>query len=250
VTLVTYVPDEHLIQRYSLTFSFEPKLLTAVLSQFGQLPIGGQEQLIRRLYQAFGQYQLLAKSKCKITHSKIRKQLAAVESTTFRLLLQLGVNPNKVPEYEFWDVERLQQLRKQDEGGLYLVDKLSVAGIETAGKDESAVTAESQEAGRRVMDTVFGLLDLHERAKKAVQTATNRTAPGKGGWRRRPDAEGQLIRDAIAIYEHMRGQYPESGAKPGYVRFIHAVAALFGTCVREADIRKAWSTHTRKSKLK
>jgi hypothetical protein len=242
-------PDERLIQRYSRTYSLEPKLLTDVLSKFGRLPIGGQEQLIRCLVRAFGQYQSLAKSVGKIPPSEIRDQLIAIESTTERLLLHLGVNPNKVSGYKFWDAsERLQRLRAQ--GRLYLVDQLSVVGIETTGKDVSAVNAVSQEAGRRVMDTVFGLLDLHERAKKAVQTAIKRTAPGKGGLRRRPDAEGQLIRDAIAIYEHMRGQYPESGAKPGYVIFIHAVAALFGTCVRGADIRKAWSTHTRKSKLK
>jgi hypothetical protein len=249
VTLVTYVPDKRLIQRYSLTYSLEPIKLTDVLSKFGRLPIGGQEQLIRCLVLAFGRYQFLAKSVRKITPSKIRNQLAAIERTTFRLLLHLGVNPNKVPLQN--DGNDYGRRIKAD---CTWINQLSFASIETTCKDEPAVNAELQEAIRRVTDDVFGLLDLHERAKKAVQTATKRTALGKGGSRHRPTAEGQLIRDAITIYGHMRSQYPNSGNKPGYggpmLRFIHAVAALFGTCVRNADIRDAWDTRTRKSKLK
>jgi hypothetical protein len=133
---------------------------------------------------------------------------------------------------------------------LYLVDQLSFASIETTDKGQAAVNAELQEATRLVTDSVFGLLDLHERAKRAVQMATKRTAPVKGGPRHQPAAKGRLIRDAIAIYKHMRMQHPDSGNKPGrggpMFRFVYAVAALYGTHVCDAAIRDAW----RKSRQK
>jgi hypothetical protein len=251
----SYIPSQHLVHRYALKYNWEPVTLAAVLTEFGPLPEEGQKQLIDCLVLAYGRYQMLARSIGRIPPSRIRNQLVAIETTTQKLLLQLGVNPNKVQGCKSSDAsEQLQRLREQDEGRLYLVDQLSFASIETTDKDQAAVNAELPEAIRRVTDDVFGLLDLHERAKKAVQTATKRTAPGKGGPQHRPHAEGQLIRDAITIYEHMRSQYPNSGNKPGYggpmLRFIHAVAALFGAHVRDANIRDAWDTHTRKSKRK
>jgi hypothetical protein len=95
-----------------------------------------------------------------------------------------------------------------------------------------------------VADAVLALFNFHKRAELAVQTATKRIAALRGGPRNYPSAKGQLIRDAITIYAHMRRQHPDSGNKPGYgdpmLRFVHATAELYGARVRDADIREIW----------
>jgi hypothetical protein len=110
--------------------------------------------------------------------------------------------------------------------------------------------AAAVEGNDQVANAVIGLLDLYRRAENARQAKTKQVAPGRGGDHHRPHPKGQLIRDAIAMYEHMRNQYPDSGDKPGYggplLRSIHAVADLYGTGVRDADVWDAW--RTRKSK--
>jgi len=246
-----YIPDKRLIQGYALRYSWEPAKLTAVLSQFGRLPEAGQEQLIRCLVLAFGRYQMLAKTVRHVTPSEQRNQLTAVEKTARKLLLQLGVNPKDVASHPFWDKlsdhrssERLQFLGKQSLDGLGVTSRLASAGINIADRDEAEVNAELSAAYDRVADAVIGLLDLHERAKTAAQAATKRMTAGRGGSRHRPTAKGQLIRYALVIYAHMRGQHLNSGNKPGFGRpmleFIQAVATLYGARVCDADIREVW----------
>jgi hypothetical protein len=92
----TYSPSQLLTQRYALAYNWEPDKLAASLTEFGPLPEEGQEQLIRCLVLAYGRYQVLAKSIARIPPSRIRNQLAAIKATIQKLLLQLGVNPNKV----------------------------------------------------------------------------------------------------------------------------------------------------------
>ena len=208
--------------------------------------------MIRCLVGAMGRYLLLAKA-VRITPSKERNQLKAIEATARKLLLQLGVNPNDVmcafrgrlSDRPSW--EQLQLLSKKSKygiSGLNMVQWLAVASINTTDKDSAAVNAELREASAQVADAIIALLDLHQRAKTARQTVTERIQPRRGGSRHRPTAEGQLTRDAITIYAHMRKQYPHSGNKPGYggpmLRFVHAVAELYGVRLRDADVHDAW----------
>jgi hypothetical protein len=250
----TYIPDDRLIQRYSSSYGWEPTKLTAVLSRFGRLPEAGQEQLICCLVLALGWYQMRAKrakSAQRVTPSNLRNQLAGVEATARKLLLQLGVNSNDVAVRAFWDSlsdrppsERLRLLGKQSVDGSYVTSQLAFAGINTGNKDIAAVNVELREASDCVADAVISLLDLHERAKTAAQIATKRIAPGRGGSRHHPNAKGQLIRHAITIYAHMRSQHPDSGNKAGYggpmLRFIHVVAGLYRARVLDSDIRDVW----------
>jgi hypothetical protein len=254
-----YVPDEGLINRYALTYGWEPSKLTTVLFQFGRLPKTGQEQLIRCLVLARGRYQWLVETERppklsnqrKLTLSNLRNQLRAVEKFTEKLLLQFGVYPKDVAPRTLWGrssdrpaSERLRSLGKQKPEGVSVTNWLAFAGLNTADRDEATVNAELKEASNNVAGAVIALLDLHDRAKTAMQTATKGIAPVRGGSRHRPRAKGQLIRDSIKIYAHMRGAHPDSGHKLGYggpmLRFIHSVATLFGAAVRKTDIHEVW----------
>jgi hypothetical protein len=215
------------------------------------LPQAGQKQLIRYLVLALGRYQMLAKIVRRVTPSQQRKQLKAVETTTRNLLLLLGINVKNVAPRAFWEQssdrpssERLRTLGRQSLDGLGVTNLLVSAGMRAPDRDEAAINNELGEVADRVADAVIALLCIHERAKTAVQAVAERIAPGRGGSRHRPKAKGQLIRDGIAIYAHMRIQYPDSGRKPGFggpmLRFIHAVAALYGATVRDEEIRDVW----------
>ena len=213
-----YSPDQLLIQRYATIYAWKKEDLIAVLSEFGPLPEVEQEQLIRYLVQGFSRYQTVAMTVERITPSEQRNQLNAIEQTAKRLL------------------------QKLDETGVKMW--LTTAGILTAGRDEVAVNAELRKANDRVADAVRALMDLRERAKTAALATNKWIAPGRGGSRRRPKAKGQLIKDAIAIYSHMRMQHPESGKRPGFggpiLKFVCAVGKLYGSCVRDSDIREVW----------
>jgi hypothetical protein len=206
-----------------------------------------------------GHYQVLAKTIGRITPSEERNRLKAIKICTQKLLLEFGVNPNnatgrivqgRLSDRPSW--EQLRLLNKENARGLNVALQLAFAGIETTDKDMTIVNAELRKASTQVADAVIGLLKLHQRAKAAMQVMTKRIAPGRGGSRHRPTAKGRLLRDAITIYAHMREQYPDSGNKFGYggpmLRFVHAAAALYGTHVRDAEIRDA--CRARKSKRK
>ena len=154
----------------------------------------------------------------RVTPSKQRNLLKAIEQTTKSLSQQL------------------------DEAGVKMW--LATAGVVTVGRDEMAVNAELRKANERIADAVRALMDLRERAKTAARAASKRTVPGRGGSRHRPGAKGQLIKNAIAIYSHMRVQHPESGKRPGFggpmLRFVRAVGKLCGDCMRDTDIREVW----------
>jgi hypothetical protein len=252
-----YIPSDHLIQRYSLNYSLDPTKLANALSEFGRLPETGQVQLIRCLVLALGKYQMLAKNDGRVIPSKLRSQLATVETTARKLLLLLGVK--YITLLDRVHSERLRLLRAQNEGGLYVKDKLvhlinqlTFAYVETQDKDEATVNAELKEANDRVTDAIVGLFDLHKRAKTARHIVAKHITSGRGGSRHRPKPKGQLIRNAIAVYRHMRTQHPDSGNKPGYgpplLRFVHAVANLYDARVRNADIHDAWRARNSKQK--
>jgi hypothetical protein len=255
----TYVPDDRLIQRYSSAYCWEPAKLAAVLSQFGRLPEAGQEHLIRCLVQALGQYKILGKNVRRITPSEIRRRLDRVELHARNLLLELGINPNDRLVRAFQDTlsersswERLRSLVKQSSNGPVVLMQLRAVGIDTAENDIAASNAAFERASNSVADAVLALLNFHKRAEIAVQTATKWIVPLRGGPRNYPSAKGQLIRDAITIYGHMRSQHPDSGNQPGYgdpmLRFVHAIAELYGARVRDDDIHDIW--RARKSNQK
>ena len=222
-----YSPDQLLIQRYAWKYApWKEENLFAVLSDFGPLPEVGQEQLVRLLVLAFSNYQTLALTIERFTPSEQRKDLKAIEGTAKKLLRQLHDSAVKL--------------------------RLSSVCIVTAGKDEAAINAELREANHRVDDIVRAVMDLRDRANTAAGAVSKRIASGRGGFRHRPGAKGQLIRDAIAIYWYVREQYPDSGKQAGFggpmLRFVRAVAALYGARVWDSDIRDVW--RTRKSKQK
>ena len=222
-----YSPNQPLIQRYATKYApWKEGNLAAVLSEFGPLPEVGQEKLITLLVHGFSNYQTLVFTTERFTPSKQRNRLKAIESTAKKLSRQL-----KDPAVKLW---------------------LSAFRIVTAGNDPAAINAELREANHRVEDIVRAVIDLHDRANTAAHTVSRRIALGRGGFRHRPGAKGQLIRDAIGIYSHMRMQHPDSGNQPGFggpmLRFVHAVAALYGARVWDPDIHVVW--RTRKSKQK
>jgi hypothetical protein len=261
-----YVPTEQLVDRYATTYSFDPTRLAAVLFQFGPLPNSGQEQLIRCLVPARSRFQLttvreeggLLEVGGHATFTQERKQLEAIEATTKKLLLLLGVNPanvNVVPQ-ALWDrserppLEQLRTLGQQDEEKWGVMIRLASAKIDLAEKDR--INAQLTDTGNRIASAIAGLLFLHRQANAAASAARNRVSPGRGGLRHRPSGKGQLVRNAIAIYVLMRQNFPRSGPEPGFggpmERFVVAVGTLFGTQLSEADIRGAW--RVRKSFLK
>jgi hypothetical protein len=241
-----FVPKQQIIEHYASQYGWDPTKLASVLSEFGQLPDRGQEQLIRCLVLGFGRYQMLANRVGRMTSSQLRIRLATVEATAKKLLHQFGIKPDHP------SAEPLRSLGKPSPDWRIVTMQLAIAGTDTKDKDSVAVNAELAAVNDQVANSVIGVLDLYRRAKSARQATTKHIAPGHGGHRHRPNPRGQLIRDAIAIYEHIRNQHPDSGNKPGYggplLRFIYAVADLYGTGVRDADVRDAW--RTRKSKRK
>ena len=226
ISRTAYVPNHALIHGYATTYNLNKQNLLAALAEFGALSEKGQEQLIKCLVQARSDFQLTAME--RITPSQQRNTLKAIEKNTSFLLRQL--NKRSV--------------------GMWL----TVAGISKEGKDQATVNAELRIASDRVSDAIRALEDLHSRARTTIATVSKHIAPGHGGSRHRPTAKGQLIMDAIAIYSHIRGQHPASGARPGFggplVRFVSAVGKLFAVSVRETEIRgvwRVWKSNPRKS---
>jgi hypothetical protein len=225
----TYRPNHALIQRYCDTYNWIQEKLDAVLSEFGPLPEVGQEELIRLLIRAFVDYQFVAKTIERVTHSQHRNQLKQVEHATQRLLRHL----------------------KSD----FVRMSLASAGIQTVGRtgEWEAINSDLRIGGDRVIDIVRALEDLCDRTRKAEQIATARIKSGHGGTgRRRASGRGQLIAAAIEIYSNMRSQYPKSGRHPGFggplVRFVQVVGSLCGVSFRDSEIKDGW--HGRKSKQK
>jgi hypothetical protein len=197
-----------------------------VLTKIGRLPEPRQDQLCKCLVRAFSHYQLASKTVERTTPSAQQKQLRQIEVTAKHLLRQLESSFVKL-----W---------------------LTTAGIQRPTKKEYAVNMKLEIASDRFDATVMVLKDLCECVATAIQEANKRVLPGRGGDRARPTPKGRLISDAIAIYSHIRDQYPQSGSRPGYggpmVQFIQAVGRLYGVSVRDSAIREVW--RTRKSKQK
>jgi hypothetical protein len=221
------MPNEILIQRYASSYAWDKEKLAAVLSQFGPLPDAGQEQLIRCLYLTFGRYQLAAKTIRRVTPGERQKQLERIEAAARKLLLFLDDGPFPAA----W---------------------LEQAGVNTHSRNASIVNAELAEAHAEIADSIIALRKLHKRAKEAAEAAAAQVDHKRGGTRHHPGAEGQLIRDAIAIYRHMRGQHPVSGNEPGIgepmLKFVRTVGALFGVEITNDAIEEAWRTRDSNSK--
>lgn len=246
-----YSPDESLIQRYTTTYPLKKRNLTAVLSEFGPLPEVGQEQLIRCLVLTSNRYQFAAKTIERVTPGKQRDLLKAVETTSRKLLLQLGISVKNVSARVLRERSsnhppsvRGLFLGMQTPLGMMVNSWLSQAGIGTANRDAASVNTDLSVASNDLANSITGLLYLHDRAKEAVQSASAQTTQKRGGPRHRPGPRGELIRDAIAIYEHLRAQYPESGNRPGLgepIRgFVRAVGALFDVSMTDLEINEGW----------
>jgi hypothetical protein len=244
-----YLPAERLSKAYASRYGWDQDKLVAVLSTFGPLSETGQEQLIRCLVLAFGRYQLATAK--RVTLSVQRDHLKAIETSAGRLLSLLGVDPKKAAPRLLSNAlsdqpssMRLRYPGSQIEIGVMATMWLSIAGITTTGRDETDVNTQLAKASDQVADAAMAVLSLHQRAKIAVEVTTKRIRPGRGGPRRAPPAKGQLVRDAFAIYAHIREQHPDSGNQPALggpmVRFVRAVAALCGAGVQDADVRDAW----------
>ena len=218
----THSPNQRLIQTYTIKYGWAKEALVAVLSAFGPLPKVGQDKLIRYLV-PLSNYRSLTRS---LTTNIQRKRLEAIEKTTKKLLQQL-----REPAVKFL---------------------LATAGLFTAARDEVVITAEFKKANDNLGEVVRALKDIHDRAQAAARAVDKRITPKCGGSRRRPTAKGQLIRDAMGIYSHMREQYPDSGKQIGFggpmVRFVQAIGALFGVGLQEFEIHEVW--RSRKSKQK
>jgi hypothetical protein len=195
----------------------------------------GQEQLIKNLVVAFGYYQFAAKPIKRVTAGEQHKQLEKIEETTRKLLRLLNI-------------DLISGVRKDCLPTAWLEQ----AGIDFKGRDASTVNTELAEAHGEVTNSIIALRKLHERAKLAAEAAATKVDPRRGGSRHPPGAKGQLIRNAIVIYRHMRGHYPESGNKPGIgepmLKFVRAVGELFGVGISNGAIEEAWRPRESNSK--
>jgi hypothetical protein len=224
-----YTPDEILVQQYA---SAHPRLdkqkLTAALTEFGPLPKAGQEQLIRCLVRAFAEHQLRKKmnerDSTTYTMSRQRDDLNEIKKSTAKLLRQLGIDVRHIAPPELWYLsnevsasQKVRMLGKQTKHGVMLFHWISQSPTVTSNRDPKIVNAELRQAGEDVADSILAILRLHGRATAATRAASSRTRPARGGARRKPTVKGQLIRDAIAIYGHVRGKFPDSGNKRGAV---------------------------------
>jgi hypothetical protein len=215
----TYAPNERLVQRYATSYSWQKEKLAAVLSQFGPLPEPGQEQLINCLVLASNRYQFAVQPKERVTPGQQHGQLRGIEKTAQKLLRLLGINVKSGARERLFATAWLEQV-----------------GINMAGRDARLVNAELAKAHADVANSVIALLSLHKRAKAAADAATMRMKRGRGGAHHQPTSKGQLIRDAIAIYEHVKAQFPESGNKPGMRPFVRSVGTLFDVRITDRAI--------------
>jgi hypothetical protein len=217
-----YEPDGALVQQYASAYSLDKEKLAAAVSQFGPLLEAGQEQLIRCLVLAFGRYQFAAKTIKHVTPGQQHEQLKEIETTARKLLCLLGINMNSGTREHLFATAWLEQ-----------------AGINIAGMDAHIVNAELSKAHAEVANSVTALLSLYRRAKVAADAATTRMKRGRGGTHHHPTPEGQLTRDAIAIYKHVKARFPEGGNKPGMRPFVRSVGALVGVRITDGAIKEA-----------
>jgi len=260
-------PDEALVERYG---SAHPHLnkqkLTDTLTQFGPLPITGQEQLIRCLVQAFAEHRLREhqsggkeNARNSKTFSQQRDQLNAVKAAATELLRLLGIDVKRIAPSVLWELpsnasapNRLRALGKQSTTGITVFHWLSVSPGVSINRDRDSINAELRKGHEEVTDSILAVLRLHGQATAAARMASSRISPGHGGDRRKPTAKGHLIRNAITIYGHMRGQYPDSGNKPAFGepmrKFVRAVGTLFGVQITDDAIKEVWQRLNSKPK--
>jgi hypothetical protein len=211
------MPNETLVQQYASSYAWDKGKLAAALSQFGPLSRAGQEQLIKKLVEAFAGYQ-----QERVTAGERHEQLEEIEKTAQKLLHLLNI-------------DLISGLRKDGLPTFWLEQ----VGIDFRGRDASTVYVEFAEAQGEVTDLIIALRKLHQRAKLAAKAAGTQVDRRRGGARHHPGPKGQLIRDAIVIYQSMKGQHPESGNKPGMRKFVRAVGDLFGVEISDDAIEDA-----------
>jgi hypothetical protein len=259
-----HTPDEMLVEQCgSAHRGLDKQKLTDTLTQFGPLPKAGQEQLIRCLVQAFAKHQLRVKQKDPesktLTTGQQRDELSAVKAAAAKLLGLLGIDVKRIAPSDAWDLpwkvsapNRLRALGRQSKGGITVSHWLSLSPMVSTNRDPDSINAELSKGRDEVTNSILAILRLHNRARVAVRMSSSRIRPERGGDRRRPTAKGQLIRDAIAIYKHMRERYPDSGNEPALggpmQNFVRAVGTLFDAQIADRAIKEVWYAPVRKRK--
>ena len=213
-----YTPDEMLVQRYASSYSWEKEKLAAALSQFGPLSDPWQEKLIKKLVEAFAGYHARPQVKAGDRH----EQLEEIEKTARKLLYLLNI-------------DLISGLRKDALPTFWLEQ----VAVDFRGREAGIVYVELAEAQGEVTNLIIALRKLHQRAQVAAKAAGRQVDRRRGGPRHRAGPKGQLIRDAIVIYQHVIAQHSESGNKPGMRKFVRAVGELFGVEISDDAIEEA-----------
>jgi hypothetical protein len=269
-----YSPDAELIERSAAKFRWEPQKLRSLIGQFGKLPLAGQEELIDCLGKAFGRYQMGDDNVQRVTPSETLEHLRMVETSARKLLELLGIDPKMMSLKEFherWEasprdnlVSILESSMGTDKARSTLRDKarlgrvtrmqLSIADEARKGdlgaretrfneNDFAIFNAQTKENMELCNSAILGLFWLYRKANSIADIFEPSEPRRRGGAKRCPTREGQLIRDARVIYAHMRKQYPESGQRPGPKgserNFSRLTGSLFGIDLSDDRIDEA-----------
>jgi len=270
-----YSPDAQQIECYATKFRWEKERLVAVLSQFGELPVAGQRELIDHLVGTQARFQNLGKNVHTVTETVAREQLREIETGARRLLKLLGVDVMKIPPGEFlelcgdrtpaqWGSILDGPLKRAADSELTREDKawavgraarlhLSLPGraqqVRQIGEDrhnesELALTrAELQENTEHCDNAIVHLRWIYLRAKAVAAFDKPSKPSSRGGARNAPTQKGQVIRDALKIYALIRKQYPNSGSKPALGpqmrEFVRLVGLLFDAEIDDREIDEA-----------
>ncbi len=279
-------PDARLVAASALQFRWKPKNLEAVLSQFCNLPVAGQRELIGQLIAAHCQFQLRGKNVQTITDIQTRKQLRAIETSARRLLSLLGVNVNDMPPREYLKLlgdcspARFVSFLQGQAGDAQslIADKrqpvanaarLRLATPEVGRRDRdkesdlAQIRAELKENVDHCDNAIVSLCWIYERAKTVANLGEPNAsadhegtfAPTKrGGARNPPTQKGQVIRDALAMYSDMRERYPGSGNKLGLGasmrNFVRLVGSLFGAEIADDEIDEVWRARRQRDSIR
>lgn len=273
-----HFPDPDLVRDASLKFRWQPEAkLRSVLAEFGRLPRSGQEELVHNLVGIQSRFDLKRKGNRRFSSLEQTRHLRSIEMQARKLLGLLGVNVANFSRDEFLDprsdldvgrhVSIVQS--REDAATLDFVGAsilwLTIPNIsgrpagETSGdcalvnRWESLIRQQTKENSDRARKALAGVCWLYQKAKSAADSndpqnagADSNSVSGRarGGARNSPNQKGQAIRDAFALYRHMRSRYPESGRPPALGpplrRFVRAVGTLLQIEISEKEIDEAW----------
>ncbi len=267
-----YSPDAQQIASSATTFRWEKERLVAVLSQFGELPVAGQRELIDHLVGTQARFQNLGKNVHTVTETVAREQLRKIEKSARTLLKLLGVDVMKIPPGKFlelcgdrtpaqWVTILDGPLKRAADGELTREDKawalgpaarlhLSLSGraqqLRQIAEDRhneselALIRAELQENTGHCDNAIVHLCWIYLRAKAVAAFDQPSKPSSRGGKRNEPTQKGQVIRDALKIYAQMREQYPNSGSMPALGpqmrEFVRLVGLLFDVEIDDREI--------------